>query len=66
MADVIEENNQMNFIDLFAGIGGIKLGFEKIGFKSVFLMTLMLIAKQHLTIIFLKFFKKILSFTLRI
>jgi DNA (cytosine-5)-methyltransferase 1 len=26
----------MNFIDLFAGIGGIKLGVEKIGFKSVF------------------------------
>ena len=26
----------MNFIDLFAGIGGIKLGFEKNGFKSVF------------------------------
>jgi len=26
----------MNVIDLFAGIGGIKLGFEKNGFKSVF------------------------------
>ena len=26
----------MNFIDLFAGIGGIKLGFEKNGFTSVF------------------------------
>lgn len=26
----------MRFIDLFAGIGGIKLGFEKSGFKSVF------------------------------
>lgn len=26
----------MNFIDLFAGIGGIKLGFEKSGFTSVF------------------------------
>lgn len=25
----------MNFVDLFAGIGGIKLGFEKEGFKSV-------------------------------
>jgi len=28
--------NQIKYIDLFAGIGGIKLGFEKIGFKSVF------------------------------
>jgi len=26
----------MNFIDLFSGIGGIKLGFEKNGFTSVF------------------------------
>ncbi len=26
----------MNFVDLFAGIGGIKLGFEKVGFKAVF------------------------------
>ncbi len=26
----------MKFIDLFAGIGGIKLGFEKNGFSSVF------------------------------
>jgi len=26
----------MNFIDLFSGIGGIKLGFEQNGFKSVF------------------------------
>ena len=26
----------MDFIDLFAGIGGIKLGFEKSGFKAVF------------------------------
>jgi len=26
----------MNFVDLFAGIGGIKLGFEESGFTSVF------------------------------
>jgi len=28
--------NKINFIDLFAGIGGIKLGFERNGFASVF------------------------------
>jgi DNA (cytosine-5)-methyltransferase 1 len=33
---VLEKNSQMDFIDLFAGIGGIKLGFEKNGFTSVF------------------------------
>lgn len=32
----MEKNKEMNFIDLFAGIGGIKLGFEKSGFTSVF------------------------------
>jgi len=26
----------MNFVDLFAGIGGVKLGFENHGFKAVF------------------------------
>lgn len=26
----------MEFIDLFAGIGGVKIGFEKAGFKGVF------------------------------
>ena len=26
----------MKFIDLFCGIGGFKIGFEKSGFKSVF------------------------------
>ena len=26
----------MKFIDLFAGIGGIKIGFEKAGFQCVF------------------------------
>ncbi len=29
-------NPRLEFIDLFAGIGGIKLGFEQAGFKSVF------------------------------
>ena len=26
----------MNVVDLFAGMGGIKLGFERNGFKAVF------------------------------
>ncbi len=34
--EALEKNHQMNFIDLFAGIGGIKLGFEKNGFSAVF------------------------------
>lgn len=29
-------SNSIKFIDLFAGIGGIKIGFEKEGFKCVF------------------------------
>ena len=29
-------NNKIPFIDLFSGIGGIKIGFEKQNFKSVF------------------------------
>lgn len=29
-------NNELKIIDLFAGIGGIRLGFEKIGAKCVF------------------------------
>ncbi len=36
MIKMSEKSNQMNFVDLFAGIGGIKLGFEKNGFKAVF------------------------------
>ena len=36
MTSSIGKNKEMNFIDLFAGIGGIKLGFEKNGFTSVF------------------------------
>ena len=36
MKVALNRSNQMNFIDLFSGIGGIKLGFEKNGFKSVF------------------------------
>ena len=33
----LENNpNQISFIDLFAGIGGIKIGLENAGFKSVF------------------------------
>jgi len=32
----LKKSNQINFIDLFAGIGGIKLGFEKNGFKAIF------------------------------
>lgn len=32
----LKNNNQISFIDLFAGIGGIKLGFENSGFKAVF------------------------------
>jgi len=30
------EINKIKFIDLFAGVGGIGLGFEKAGFKTVF------------------------------
>lgn len=29
-------NNEYTFIDLFAGIGGIRLGFERAGFKCVY------------------------------
>lgn len=29
-------SNKITFIDLFAGIGGIKIGFEKAGFECVF------------------------------
>ncbi len=36
MVETLEKNNQIYFIDLFAGIGGIKIGFEKNGFISVF------------------------------
>jgi DNA (cytosine-5)-methyltransferase 1 len=32
----MNNGTEINFVDLFAGIGGIKLGFEKSGFKSVF------------------------------
>lgn len=31
-----EETNNLRFIDLFAGIGGIRIGFEKTGAKCVF------------------------------
>lgn len=30
------QNNELKFIDLFAGIGGIRLGFEKAGCKCVY------------------------------
>ncbi len=32
----VQEKQQLRTIDLFAGIGGIRLGFKKAGFKTVF------------------------------
>ena len=36
MLESVNKDKNINFIDLFAGIGGIKLGFEHNGFTSVF------------------------------
>ena len=32
----LQNNNRLKFLDLFAGIGGVKIGFENNGFEAVF------------------------------
>ncbi len=34
------EKREIRTIDLFAGVGGIRIGFEKAGFKTVFAKSL--------------------------